>query len=81
MSLEQELNTIGRQARAASNALRSLSRRVKDGALIEIAHWYENVMLLGWIFLFFSIHWAVGLAFTAAAFFLMLLVRGRAIWN
>ena len=43
-------------------------------ALIEIAHWYENVMLLGWIFLFFSIHWAVGLAFTAAAFFLMLLV-------
>ena len=37
MSLEQELNTIGRQARAASNALRSLSRRVKDAALIEIA--------------------------------------------
>ena len=43
-------------------------------ALIEIAHWYENVMLLGWIFLFFSIHWAVGLAFTALAFFLLLVV-------
>jgi len=43
-------------------------------ALIEIAHWYENVMLLGWIFLFFSIHWAVGLAFTALSFFLLLVV-------
>ncbi len=43
-------------------------------ALIEVAHWYENVMLLGWIFLFFSIHWAVGLAFTAVAFFLLLVV-------
>lgn len=43
-------------------------------ALIEVAHWYENVMLLGWIFLFFSIHWAVGLFFTAAAFFLLLVV-------
>ena len=53
----------------------SLTRaRPKDVALIEIAHWYENVMLLGWIFLFFSIHWAVGLAFTAAAYFLMLLL-------
>lgn len=37
MSVEQELLTIGRQARAASNGLRSLSRRVKDAALIEIA--------------------------------------------
>ena len=43
-------------------------------ALIEVAHWYENVMLLGWIFLFFSIHWAVGLAATALMFFLLLVV-------
>ncbi len=43
-------------------------------AMIEVAHWYENVMLLGWIFLFFSIHWAVGLAFTALAFFLLVVV-------
>ncbi len=43
-------------------------------ALIEVAHWYEIAMLLGWIFLFFSIHWAVGLAFTAVAFFLLLVV-------
>jgi len=37
MSIEQELATIGRQARAASNKLRSLSRAVKDAALVEIA--------------------------------------------
>jgi len=43
-------------------------------ALIEISHWYENVMLLGWIFLFFSIHWAVGLVATALMFFLLLVV-------
>ena len=43
-------------------------------AMIEVAHWYENVMLLGWIFIFFSMHWATGLAATAAAFFLLLVV-------
>lgn len=37
MSLDQELTAIGRQARAASNKLRSLSRAVKDAAIIEIA--------------------------------------------
>lgn len=37
MSIDQELNIIGRQARAASNKLRSLSRAVKDAALVEIA--------------------------------------------
>ncbi|MBX3180603.1 MAG: glutamate-5-semialdehyde dehydrogenase [Candidatus Hydrogenedentes bacterium] len=37
MSLDQELTAIGRQARAASNKLRSLSRQVKDAALVEIA--------------------------------------------
>jgi len=42
--------------------------------LIEVAHWYENVMLLGWLFLFFGTHWAVGLIFTAAMFFMLLLV-------
>jgi ech hydrogenase subunit B len=31
-------------------------------------------MLLGWIFLFFSTHWALGLASTAVAFFLLLVV-------
>lgn len=37
MDVEQELSAIGRQARAASNRLRSLSRAVKDAALVEIA--------------------------------------------
>lgn len=36
-SLHDEIETIGRQARAASNALRSLTRRVKDKALKTIA--------------------------------------------
>ena len=43
-------------------------------AMIEVAHWYENVMLLGWIFLFFGSHWKTGLAASAIAFFLLLLV-------
>ena len=43
-------------------------------ALIEVAHWYENVMLLGWIFLFFGSHWKAGLAASAITFFLLLLV-------
>jgi len=37
MTLQQELELIGRQARAASNVLRSLSRSVKDAALRGIA--------------------------------------------
>lgn len=37
MTLQQELERIGRQARMASNALRSLSRSVKDEALCRIA--------------------------------------------
>jgi len=43
-------------------------------AIIEVAHWYENVMLLGWLFLFFSTHWVFGLAATALMFFLLLVV-------
>ena len=43
-------------------------------AMIEVAHWYENVMLLGWIFLFFGAHWTAGLAASAITFFLLLLV-------
>jgi ech hydrogenase subunit B len=30
-------------------------------AMIEIAHWYENVFLLGWVYLFFASHPAIGL--------------------
>ena len=37
MTLNEELDRIGRRARTASNGLRSLSRAVKDAALREIA--------------------------------------------
>jgi glutamate-5-semialdehyde dehydrogenase len=37
MSLQEEIQQIGRQARSASDALRSLSSAVKDAALLEIA--------------------------------------------
>jgi len=43
-------------------------------AMIEVAHWYENVMLLGWIFLFFGSSWTIGLAAAAVAFFLLLVI-------
>ena len=43
-------------------------------AIIEISHWYENVMLLGWLFLFFGTHWIAGLIATAVSFFFLLVV-------
>jgi formate hydrogenlyase subunit 4 len=30
-------------------------------AIIEIAHWYENILLMGFVFLFFSFNFVVGL--------------------
>jgi formate hydrogenlyase subunit 4 len=42
--------------------------------LIEVAHWYENVMLLGWIYLFFGSNWIAGLVAAAISFFLLLVV-------
>jgi ech hydrogenase subunit B len=43
-------------------------------AMIEIAHWYENVFLLGWVYLFFaSIPW-LGVAVTLLVFLLIILV-------
>jgi formate hydrogenlyase subunit 4 len=42
-------------------------------ALIEIAHWFETVLLLGWVYLFFGASPILGLGATAAAFFLLIL--------
>lgn len=43
-------------------------------AMIEIAHWYENVFLLGWVYLFFgSIPW-LGVAVTLLVFLFVILV-------
>ena len=37
-------------------------------AMIEIAHWYENVFLLGWVYLFFGSMPVLGLAAALAGF-------------
>ena len=43
-------------------------------ALIEIAHWYENVFLLGWVFLFFAASPVLGVIVSLAVFGLIILV-------
>lgn len=43
-------------------------------AMIEIAHWYENVFLLGWVFLFFSAWPLVGVLASVGAFLFVILV-------
>jgi len=43
-------------------------------ALIEIAHWYENVFLLAWVYLFFAASPALGLAAVLVVFVLVILV-------
>ena len=37
MTLQEQVETIGKQARAAADALRSLTRAVKDAALLDVA--------------------------------------------
>lgn len=43
-------------------------------AVIEIAHWYENVLLLGWVFLFFAASPLAGVAVSLMVFLLVILV-------
>ncbi|MEI6971718.1 MAG: proton-conducting transporter membrane subunit [bacterium] len=43
-------------------------------ALIEIAHWYENVVLFAWVGLFFAFNLWVGAGAMVLAFFLMIFV-------
>ncbi|MDE3147861.1 MAG: NADH-quinone oxidoreductase subunit H [Acidobacteriota bacterium] len=43
-------------------------------ALIEIAHWYETVFLLGWVFLFFAASPALGVAVALLVFATLVLV-------
>ncbi len=42
--------------------------------LIEIAHWYENVFLLGWVFLFFAASPVLGVLVSLGVFGLVILV-------
>ena len=43
-------------------------------ALIEIAHWYENVFLLGWVYLFFASSPVLGVAVSLLVFGFVILV-------
>lgn len=43
-------------------------------AMIELAHWYENVFLLGWVYLFFGAMPVLGIAMALGAFLFMILV-------
>ena len=43
-------------------------------ALIEIAHWYENVFLLGWVYLFFAASPPLGVAVSLLVFGFVILV-------
>jgi formate hydrogenlyase subunit 4 len=43
-------------------------------AMIEIAHWYENVFLLGWVYLFFAASPALGVAVSLLTFLFVILV-------
>jgi hypothetical protein len=42
--------------------------------MIEIAHWYESVFLLGWVYLFFASIPALGIAVSLLVFGLIILV-------
>jgi len=43
-------------------------------AMIEVAHWYENVFLLGWLYLFFASSPVLGVAMTLLIYALVVLV-------
>ena len=43
-------------------------------AMIEIAHWYENVFLLGWVFLFFAAAPPLGIVMSLLVFGVVILV-------
>lgn len=43
-------------------------------AMIEIAHWFENVLLLSWVYLFFSASPVLGVMASLAVYFLLILI-------
>jgi ech hydrogenase subunit B len=61
---------------AHQELVRGITTEFSGGALamIEVAHWLENVLLLGWVYLFFSSSPLLGLSATAAVFLLVILV-------
>jgi ech hydrogenase subunit B len=43
-------------------------------ALIELAHWYENILVLGFVYLFFADNIVRGIAASLTAYFLIILI-------
>lgn len=53
-------------------------------AMIEVAHWYENILMLGFVWLFFANNILIGIALTLAVYFLIILIDNtfaRAKWE
>jgi formate hydrogenlyase subunit 4 len=53
-------------------------------AMVEVAHWYENILLLGFVWLFFANNILTGAVFTLIIYFLMILIDNtfaRAKWE
>ncbi|NLI93085.1 MAG: NADH-quinone oxidoreductase subunit H [Peptococcaceae bacterium] len=46
----------------------------KELAYVEIAHWYENVFLLGIVCLFFATNWAIAIALAAVTYLLEIFI-------
>ncbi len=43
-------------------------------AIIEISHWYENVLLMGFVYLFFAFNWVVAIFAVVVAYIIEILV-------
>ena len=46
----------------------------RDLAMIEIAHWYENILLLGFVYLFFAFNPLLGIGVALAAYILEIFI-------
>jgi len=61
---------------AHQELVRGITTEFSGGALalIEVAHWFENVLLLSWVYLFFTASPVLGVAAALAVFLFLILV-------
>jgi ech hydrogenase subunit B len=61
---------------AHQELVRGITTEFSGGALalIEVAHWYENVLLLSWVYLFFTASPILGVAAALTVFLFLILV-------
>jgi formate hydrogenlyase subunit 4 len=61
---------------AHQELVRGITTEFSGGALaiIEVAHWFENVLLLSWVFLFFTASPILGVAAALAVFLFLIVV-------